>query len=1374
MATILDSVMGGYRPYTPKITVGGSHVLNDPNRPTGASDRDAARSQLEYLTRELAKGEPRDNAVFQALVSAGASIRTQQSRDLSGPGPGATDGPDAMGAHRGTLPISQAERVALAQHLEDLVSPARGAGLADGGVDQTRLLLDAGVARQALRAELGILQPEARDARDAALRAEGAREGLALAERGDEGRRQLEGPRREEAMRRLRELPVAGREDARSDEEARRISQERQRRNAAMGRLGRAQDAGLTSAERDSVSEAAAERAVAPAHLADERAARLMASLTRSAVEEGYNGKAPDGADGKAPGFDGAWSGGAGREYRGSLAALAASARAIAADENAPAVEHNAHMAADARRAGLPAPAKEDLEPTVAARPLYDRMVSVIPDSAAGSAGRRTDYYEVAADNPLTSRVLTSFVELGLKASDAGRSPSAEGLAADVARIRAIYAVEEKARLPSIERIEVAGTRDLTDRDLRSLPPEAEAQGPRLLAAGRAIIGVRAEAARMEPDDMAARRDLGNGMIAVAKAQGIGRTESEASSKGVRGLDRMAESGPGRALRDAMAGLGEGAREIAAASGGERSPGQAFNRLMAMIPSVPEGVILREGMKEVTVRPVINGPNPFASHIIGVEGQAFYGNGKAIEDALSRKMAEPGRPKTFITYAQPTEERDQRATKREAEGGARRAPSEDKMFLESLTDAAGRAGLRVVKGELRLRRALVSFQSTEGQSHVDTAGGREFVRDTRRAMMTTRELVVEHPSVKDAKGKPLWVPLDSKEGTELTRGALVTVAIKSQDNFRDFGRVDGALTSGGGFIAFGDDNRSERLIWKQLGRRQLSGMPQGEVIDKYGQVMDPAKVRVEIASRGKSPAASRVETNDLITSGDKDNGTERDKRWRSNEARTQMLASRVVGTTRARALLDGFPGLGEALEAVAQARKDGPGAYAAAEARGVGRPALSAAVALEKAYRNPQEFSAQVQSVRAVVEPAQTYAAMMGATLLVDPRDPAVRMGGAQVGWSSQEDRTFAGVRRYAVIGDDGPLDAAGAEQIDKVVSGLAKVHAAQGTRFALSTTLTEGVGEAVMAAGLRHGVPVEAYSGTDDRKVRDGTPELARLMTARDLWSKGLGGTWSLAAYTDTGPVAEASPSMAARAAIAGSDAVIASQVGRDSPILMVVAAAGRTKPLAALSPPGADGAGWEGTEALGRPRNQMTLVIPNSIGSSPSFVAAGARLFPQPGGRMTEARLDTGAGAFQLKDGAALKELVEAAAGGKDLTLGRGGPENRMAVRGAEPGEAPIRAASPADAAPGATKVRWEVMAALGGEEAANPAYRKAAGLRPAEERLAAGAVTWQSIRTMTRDPDDLRSRLGVGPQPRVPAARGAKAPPARARSAAGMEVG
>ena len=717
----------------------------------------------------------------------------------------------------------------------------------------------------------------------------------------------------------------------------------------------------------------------------------------------------------------------------------------------------------------------------------------------------------------------------------------------------------------------------------------------------------------------------------------------------------------------------------------------------------PEGKgsnMAKIGMKEVTVRPPLVGNDPYASHMVGLEGQAYYGNVAAVADTL----AKGGSRTTFVSFAAP-----------------------DTNFRKTLVEAAERQNIPVLRGELNVSNRSMNVSNTRLMSHVDGA----YAAEGTTVRVTERQLMVENPRFNE------MVPLGSRDGRQSTRGALVIVDVQTPEKAEDraarlavgqgakgdtpgrgseaplnfIARLNNGALTAPVMVAFGGTERGENNIFKMARRRELSGMSQPTFVDKNGVEMDRDKAALHVAQRGVTRADERAAEVAATRS------------WATSDTRAHLLVAAALPGSRdkQKALLDNYATLGDAVDAATAARNAPKGQRVPADP--AAREALFAAAAYERATANPNRMAMSVEQVTRQVARAGEDVL----DILADPRDKAVARTGAMMGFSTPQARSAPAGSRYAIIGDEKPVTPAMNDQIERVMSGLSKLHGRDEdgiARIRVATTLTPGVGEAVMRAGLKHGVPVEAYGSKDDRTFTKGTKDLELFALAANLKRQGLGGTWSLGDYDGAKDAGNASRERAARAAMDNSDAVVASRIDGKDPLKMVLASAGRDKPVMTL-PAGRreDGApdvrGWEGTAELAKPNTSMRAQIPADHRHDPSFTVSGAsrsvvvineqdaagRLAPR---RVVIASVDTGQGATEMRTTGDLKTLKAAASGEVDLRMGRPAPE----VDG--------RAEASARTGPSAV-VRWDVMENLDMGRFHDKSYRKDLDLTKDEDRLA-----------------------------------------------------
>ena len=1003
-------------------------------------------------------------------------------------------------------------------------------------------------------------------------------------------------------------------------------------------------------------------------------AERLHKAVAAAAAEEGISGRTPSREDqAKVRGFAAAWNSTPGLALRGAYGALGESAQMYAARESQGAVEHNAEMERAAKAAGTTLHAA-DREAMVDPRATYKQWVAAVPAPVEARQARWTDSFAIGTDNPVTSKVMEAFVGLALKAHDRGKDPTHAEMRADVAKLDAAFAAPEKTPIftTTITHVNERGQ----EVDLRR---PLEAQG-----APRQAREDDADPMSWKAQDGRAQRLLAEVFKASPKSATPILETFDTIGDAVRAGTQAREGG--RKAREEIMATGVGkealnaARNLAAAASDK--PAFEAAAQAALAPRASVRGVAQHGIQEITTRPALTSDNPYAAHLVGIEGQGYYSNKAAIRKELEGAgPAADGRPKTFVTFAEPGTE-----------------------FRKTLLEAAAEARIPVVHGSLRVSNHSVLVPSARTLEHVDYAyasANKGYSAEGLRVNTTNRALTVENPRSKDHRDANL--AFDSYDGSRATRGALVVFDVRTPKETTDFiARLNNAALTSPEVILFGGPERQDNGPFKIARRRELSDMSQPRVIDKRGQELAPADVAIYTKSRGASVNDVRGVQNEEVV-----------QKWETREPRTQALAARLLEKEphKVAPLLDGFQTLGHALAAADHARAGGRKGREEVLGLGVTPEQLNAAASLRRAYAHAPSFNDAVKEAQGRTGAHASYAATQGMELLADPRDPVVRRSGPMVGFSSPSARGAAQGPRYAVIGDEKPLTPELQDQIGRFVETMAKLHGrneAGQANFRLATTLTPGVGEGVMRAALEHGVPVEAYGSRDDRKFAQGSKEHELFQLAVDANKRGLGGTWSLAAYASPGPVAEPTREKAARAAIEGSDAIVASRIGRSDPLLMVVASAGQRKGLATLPAPGADPSEWSGTQELGRPGSSISAVIPLDERSSPSFVAAGARLSVKGDKGVTEARVETGAGALQLATNGDLRKLQEAAAGTADLTLGRRDP---AAERRAAMAEHP--------------SARTEVIDRADVDRFQDPAFRRSLGLTAPEASMLKAAT-------------------------------------------------
>lgn len=979
----------------------------------------------------------------------------------------------------------------------------------------------------------------------------------------------------------------------------------------------------------------------------------IVKAATGAAAEEGYGGKPPSPTEqAKIPGFRQAWESAPGIALRGAYRVLGESAQGYARRENEAANEHNRTLPI------------ADREALVDPKATYRSWVAAVPNPVQPRRDRWTDAFVIGTDNAITSKAIEGFVGIALKAQDRGRDPTAAELKRDVAALDETFRKPEKIAIPTESISMVRAVRSNSGRN-RDTPVSdwktEEGRTQRLLA----------EVFKGSPKTVTAILENFDTLGQAVKVGDLGNT--------------------GKPAREALARQGYdiatigAARNLARVGRSEEFPPAVARALIPPEPTTQ--AFVRRGIQEIVVRPPVTGENQYTAHLVGIEGQAYYNNKTAIARELKNAGPAPdGRAKTFVSFAEPGTE-----------------------FSKTLVAAAGEAGIPVVRGTLNVaNRTLIAASSREMQ-HVDYAfAGGGYSAEPLRASTTNRTFVVEESRIRrpgaqaENGSRPPSVPFDSFEGTRATRGALVLVDVKTPKDTTDFiARLNNAALTSPDMVLFGGPERNDKSIFKIARRRELSELSQPKVIDKNGQQLPPANVALYTTNRGASVNDTRSAQNDTALG------------WKTDEPRTQTLLTRLlekepmkVGT-----VLDTFKTLGEAVGIADRARQGGAEARTSLAGQGYNQDAINAAASVRRAVANGPAFNEAVLEAQTRTESQRDYANRQGVDLLVDPRDPAVRKTGPMVGFSTPAARNAPVGSRYAVVGDDGPATPETRRQVETLIEGLAKLHGRDENgvaRMRIATTLTPGVGEAVMRASIDNKVPVEAYGSKDDRNFAAGSKDLELFSLAARANKEGLGGTWSLAAYGGKGEVPQASREKAARAAIESSDALVVGYLNRTDPLLMVAAAAGRGKPIATLPSSGPESNDSSGTAELVKPHNSIVAIVPAGERYDPSFVAAGARLSPISSEGYTQARADTGPGAMQLVTTRDLRTLKDAAAGLVDLTLSRPDPT-----------------ASRTKPAPEATPPRADVLERAEVDRLIDPTYRRSLGMLPQEAKIGREAV-------------------------------------------------
>jgi hypothetical protein len=737
--------------------------------------------------------------------------------------------------------------------------------------------------------------------------------------------------------------------------------------------------------------------------------------------------------------------------------------------------------------------------------------------------------------------------------------------------------------------------------------------------------------------------------------------------------------------------------------------------------------ITQHRTREVTVRPALVGPDPYNRGLVGLEGQAYFDNTDVIKAAMqARRSDAQAKPAAFISFAEP-----------------------GTTFRAALEQSAQELGIPIVRARLDATSREYTVADSRKLQHVDG----EYLSDREtRVRLNERSFTIpyakgpESSFVEEALGpktprEGTPVPFDSLAGKDSARGRLVLVDISTPEtagqrearlaespsrggrekepvmNF--IARINNGALTAPDLVTFGGSERSEENIFKMQHRRALSGMPMATMINSDGETLGSREIAELTAKRGVQKGEKAEERARWVAAVPS---------WSTTDERAHLLVAAVIPSRQQQsALLNGFPTLGEAIKAGQQAPLgDRRNAASAGETIATApridpeqREATFAAVAFAKATANTNAFPLTVDSVRRRLDTAASTARRLRA----DPRDPIVAKVGPIAGDSSAPETPKGAT--YAIIGDTKPATPAMIDQIDRVVGNLAKLHGRDEDGRGLlkiNTTLTPGIGQAVMEAGLKYRVPVEAIGAKDDAAFKRDTPDLIAFAAARRLFHAGLGGTWTVAEQYPDGRMADASPEKAARAAIEGANAVVVSRIGRDDPLKMVVASAGVTKPVMTLpasrdAEGRPDNEGWRGTAELSTPGTRMRAEIPVGPRHDPAFVAAGAilgrgRAEDRDGTRrdVILASVDTGMGATELRTPADLRMLQRAAAGEIDLRMGRQDP----AAPAAAAEEARKRSAPAPD-------VRWNVLDKLDLDQFGDKKYRESLQLTATETKLA-----------------------------------------------------
>jgi hypothetical protein len=762
------------------------------------------------------------------------------------------------------------------------------------------------------------------------------------------------------------------------------------------------------------------------------------------------------------------------------------------------------------------------------------------------------------------------------------------------------------------------------------------------------------------------------------------------------------------------------------------------------------------GRQEITTRPSLVGPNPYNGHMTGLEGQSYYSNADAIAGVIRETMKE-NRPSgnTFVSHPEP-----------------------GKPFREALIAAAEMTGLRIVQGEMKVTKSTVGVFSEQQMTHVDynnmSEGSRHYMGEGGAVTVTERNITVP--------GRNGPVSLDSREGRAATKNALVLIDVdmphkkrgnelggdattaKADSPINYVARFNGGALTAPHVVLFGGVERGEDNIFKIARRREFSDLPPPRMIDKNGIEATPEHIAAVTAShRGQSQTEKR-ETEVANTRG-----------WATSTTAAQMLVRELVDSRdQQKAILNSYKTIGDAVRAASDYEKTPRGQRPPLPPEGSQeRTALYGAFALLRATENTTTYAAAINRIEkrfektTDIDPATGQPVKDPSTgkdarvrdILADPREPGVLRAGNMYGFSDGPGRNAAPGSRYAIIGDNAPVTPEMTRRIDVVVSGLATLHGRDENGIAktrINTTLTPGVGEAVMQAGLKFGVPVEAYSNLDDRNLKGGTKNFELMKLANKLSAENLGGTWSMAPYGDQSHIQGGKDSLtgsvsrekAARVAMDGADVIVASRIAKNDPLLLVVAAAGMDKSIFTLGRSrdqngsvGED-AQWQGTTQLATAGTRIRAQIPNISSFEPGLIAAGADIkhtsvrnmpgqikdqsaetnadaSPRPPiiSRFAIATVDINAPAYNLETVADIKKLKQAASGEIDMSLNR---ENKG--RAAE-----LHGYGRITAAP---NLRWDVLDTVDTERFHDKAYRDALKLSPYETKVVNRSITREAF--------------------------------------------
>ena len=702
--------------------------------------------------------------------------------------------------------------------------------------------------------------------------------------------------------------------------------------------------------------------------------------------------------------------------------------------------------------------------------------------------------------------------------------------------------------------------------------------------------------------------------------------------------------------------------------------------------------------------------------LVGVEGQDWYAETAVVTEALRRMKRGRGYQPTFISHA--------------PEGTA---------FRKTLELAAKAAKVDVIYGSVELSKVNSVAVSEETRTHADGVYASE-ARRTREVRTLTTIPDANATGDGGPEGRRNRVGFDEGTARYQARGKLVIFDVVAKgEGISDMQvvntRTNHAALTPSRMVAFGVERYTPELP-RILKRRQRSGRSQAYVLDKAGRRVPTLQVNAKIDQLAQTYTEKQRE------------GVNDTRGWRLDRPAGMLLATATVGAARATQLSE-FKTVGAAMEAATRSLADPKSGREVAKEYGVSTGALMAAVQFEGKSRDAIEFQNKAASALARVRNVREED---GTSLLVDPRDAMVARQGPMVGFSAEKARDAAKGSRVSIVGDEGDVSPALAGNIDKLVAGLAEKYGrdADGVAKArVTTTLTTGVGEAVMDAAMRHKVPFEAIGHKDDRGFKRGSDDMRLFSKAWAAHEAGLGGTWSLHTYGEREQARTST--MAAQVAMVGSDAVVVPRVRANDALAVAVASVGADKPVLTLAPSDPNPLAYSGNVLLATPGATIAATWLTKNGTPLRFtenahVTEGVDRSRGDARVLSHATVDVGAGATEMKSVDAVGLVRQAALGEMDLRMGRS-------------------KASPSD-----ERVRWERIEGIDLDRVGERQYVEKLGLSQREAdlvgRMSLEHRASEASRVFSQSPE-LNARELLSERFRVAPERAAK----RERASEGM---